>query len=123
MRPIAKQLGAVLVILVILALLGNVIAERRAFSQLALIIVIGSAFVTGLNLVLGSTNAMIAWIAASVIVPCFLLLLGVAGSSEPEKFVDIAYLFGALYGGIAGGIGVLVGMVVRRRRIRARGIE
>ncbi len=76
MRRLVKQLAVVVVILVILALLTHVIAERRTFYQLASVVAIALAFVTGVKLVLDFVHAIVAWAAACTVVPLFLLLLG-----------------------------------------------
>ena len=116
----AKQVAIVLVILLTLALLTRVIPQKQVYS-LAALVVVALAFLTGLKLVLESTQAAIAWLIACGVVPCYLLLLGLVGPNETEKFIDVAYLFGSLYGAVAGGVGVLVGLVVRRRRSQAKG--
>ena len=116
MNRAAKQLVVVLLVLVVLALLTRVVSERQALYQLAAVIVIGLALLTGLKLVLDGLHGVVGWVIACAVVPCYLVLLGILGPSEPEKFIDIAYVFGTLYGAIAGGAGVVIGLIVRRRR-------
>lgn len=119
-RRIAKQVALVLLILLVLSVLARIIPQKQVYS-LAALIVVALAFVMGMRLVLESTHALIAWLIACGIVPCYMVLLSLVTPTEPEKFIDIAYLFGSLYGAVASGAGVLGGIVVRRRRNLAKG--